>query len=149
MKKKLVMWSAVFVLFLVGCIESKDPNSVKLYQLDPNSKIVKAIDVAASQAEIARAVANALSVWVPGAGIVSIGIGWFAGLWRKLNPVLAKASTKAEKFYGTTTALVSAIEDFKTTNPAEWAKISDHLSGVIGPNTENIIRAIRGLPPKT
>ena len=80
--------------------------------------------------------------------LIGSGLGWLAGLWKKLNPVLKRAERDADTYYGVTNALVSSITELEKSNPKEWKVLTDKLSDLVGDKAKAVIRALRGLPPK-
>jgi hypothetical protein len=144
MKKRILVLSLGAILFVVGCVKTYDSAGKPTVALDPNAgiKIQQGLDVATT------ATTGAGLFW-PGMTGVGLILGWASGLWRKLNPVLSATATKTQKYYDVTNAIVSGIESFKDACPAEWEKLSAQLEKVIGPEAENVIRALRNLPPIT
>jgi len=145
--KKLRKWIriAVFVLVLGigGCQKTQSETGETLYQVDPN--ISSSIETGAETAVSILAILGPL--W-PGLLTIAGGIVGGLGTWRKIKPKLTKAQSESEIYYSTTSSIVTAIEDFKTNYPNEWNDLKIKLIDTIGPNAENVIRAIRGLPAK-
>jgi len=144
--KKTMLWCVVLLslcMACVGCIESTDPETGEtLYNVDPNTAAKVEVGTEAA-VNIATILAAFWPVLLPVAGA---GAGAL-GAWRNMKPKLTEAQTKEELYYKSTASLVSAIETLKVKNPASWEKLKAALA--IGPETENVIRALRGLPPKT
>ena len=97
------------------------------------------------------AVAGASTFWpiaapiFEGIGILLLGIG---GTWLKLRRPLTEAQGEAKQFYGVTAALVESIKQWRLERPEDWKYLEEKLSNAIGDKAENVIRALRGLPPK-
>lgn len=145
MVKKLCMLLLVliFVCCVSGCISKINPETgQKTVSADSNS-VVK-IEVAT---EGAITILGILSAFFPVLIPVTAAAMAVYGTWRKVKPKLTKAQTDAELYHATTSAVVMAIENYKTANPTEWLKLEEKLLGVVGPNANNVIRAIRNLPP--
>jgi len=149
MKKwfKVLLLAVVLSVGLTGCVESTDPASGETqYALDAE----KAAEVE-KYVETGITVLMALSVIWPGlipAGLAAILIGALAA-FRKIKPQLVDAKSEAEQYHSTTASVVAAIEAFKESNPDDWTKLEEKLKKALGPAAENIIRALRGLPPIT
>lgn len=129
MKKWFI--SVVFILFICGCQANPQTGQAEL-KPDVVAAIDKAAEKTSEQLKIWGPAATA--AYPPAAGIVGI-LGLLVGAWQK---------RKSNRAHGTTAALVSGIEEFKDANPTEWKKLKDRLH--IGPEAENVIRAMRGLP---
>jgi hypothetical protein len=130
-----------------GCITGTDPvTGEKTYSVDPN---------AAGKVEaVAQAVGSLTPLLGPTGALVGGVILGAVGAWRKVKPSLTEARTQADHYHAATTATVEALEQFKESSPEAWTKlgelIDDRLSkqGIDPKTIENVIRAIRGLPPK-
>ena len=145
----LVVLSTAMLAVMYGCIQHTDPTTgIKTWVLDPN--VVGTVDTAANAAEQVAPTLIALSVlWPPLAAVGGIILG-VVGMWKKLKPQVAKEQSKAEIAYTATSVLVNVIEDLKS-NKELWALLKPKLQerfGELGTSIENVIRAIRGLPPK-
>jgi hypothetical protein len=129
----------IMLFFCNGCEELKRAASA-----DPNTTL--AIEGAA---EAGVGILQALSVLWPGAAAGAAGLGVALKAWRNAKGKLSESETNSEQYYHATESLVAAIGDYKTANPDKWAEMKGKLEGAIGPEAENVIRAIRGLPAKT
>lgn len=143
MKKLYLVFCLGTILFAVGCVKTIDSSGKPQYSIDPNTgeAVQTGLDVGAATAT------GVSAVW-PFAVPVSIILTALAGIWRKTNPVLAQATTEAQKYFDVTNSIVTGIESFKEVAPEQWEKLSEQLSKAIGPEVENVIRALRNLPPK-
>jgi hypothetical protein len=145
MCRKLIFIMAVLVLF-VGCTTSEQGETV----IDPNF-VVSAEGVVETGAGIAAVLAPLLG---PVSGLVSGGLLTALGLWRKVKPRIMNAETKAEVGYAVSTSLVEAIERLKKESPQDWERLKPLVNKAIAtagmdPKVlDNMIRGIRGLPPK-
>ena len=142
MRKMLII--GCFLLLVGGCVTSIDPETgAKGVSVDPN---------VAAQIEGGSAAAVGIltvlgSMWpilIP----IATGIGGVMGALRTSKPKLVAAQSEASMYYSATEAIVNAIEGFKDVCPDEWKKLEQSLAKSIGPKAENLIRALRGLPPK-
>lgn len=143
MKKKVIM--VIVLLGLVsGCIPVPDPNTGETkYKPDPN--IVSAVE---KTIEVAIGVGTATTPLLPWmAPIVALAAGAYA-TYKRQKPKLVAAETSAAKAHSVTEALVNVLEDFKEQEPEKWKKLKALMSDYVGTETENVIRALRGLPPK-
>lgn len=143
MKKMAIV--IVMILACSGCMKEivTDPNTGETttkYSIDPE----KAGNIE-SGAEAAQGVAGAVGLVYPVGTFIAGIIGTGLALWRKYKPALVQAQKKQELAYNATTSLVGLIEDLKEISPDTWEKLKEKLK--IGPEVENVIRAIRGLPP--
>ena len=147
MKKWIVvlLLAAVLSVGLAGCVKSTDPaTGESQYALDAE----KAAEVE-QYVETGITILMALSVIWPGlipAALLAILIGALAA-FRKVKPQLVEAQTEAQQYYSVTESVVVAIEAFKESNPDDWMKLEEKLKKALGPAGENIIRALRDLPP--
>ena len=145
MRKAKVLLVCLMLGLMVGCVKSTvvDPNTgkeVTTYKLD--STKVEGVENAA---EAAQGIAGASGIiWPIGTAIASI-IGTGLAMWRKYKPKLVAAQTAEELSYTTAETAINVIEDLKEMSPETWEKLKAKIK--IGPEIENAIRAIRGLPP--
>lgn len=151
MRKKLLLWVCVVMIGVgtVGCITEKvtDPNTgivTKVTKLDSNNVIVKNAESGLTVGQMIAAASG--TIWPVGTLIAGI-FGGLLTAWKKYKPLLVTAQSQATQSYNVTASLVEAIEQFKETNPTEWTALKAKLTEAIGPNAENVIRALRGLPP--
>ena len=139
MKKWII--SIVFVLCVLGCTKEINEQGQTTWKLDPirTEQVESAIESGASL----------LSVVYPPAGAAAVAILGALGIWRKkIKPNYEKAKTEANLYHTSTHTLVQVIEAIKKDEPELWEKIEPFMDSRIGTNTENVIRAIRGLPAK-
>lgn len=134
---------------LVGCSMSVDPaTGDKTYAIDPNHP---AVPIAEVVAEGGGAVAPLFGPI--GAAVGSLLLGGL-GVWRKMKPELIKQKTKAQHSHAAAAVTVTAMERWKDEHPDQWAalgeKVTSELSkqGVDPTIVENVIRGLRGKPPK-
>ena len=144
MWKKWILINVV-LLVVAGCVTSLDPETgATLYSLDPN--VVTTIE---PLVEGGLTIGVILATLFPGISIitslVTLATGIF-GTWRKLKPQVTKAQDRATLMHTGVTSLVVAIEELKKASPESWEKLKNKIK--VGPEIENIILAIRGLPPK-
>jgi hypothetical protein len=149
--KPVFLSLVIGLIFMAGCVTYpiKDANGVVVAtrtSLDPNNAAVKAVEPVL---QAGQAVSTGLSVVWPVGTLIAGIFGATLAAWRKYKPLLTIAQTKADQAYNATSAVVTAIEKYKTDNPANWAALQAELEKAVGPTAENIIRAIRGLPAKT
>ena len=141
MKKRILI--VVLLMFMTfGCIKTVTDGKAS-YRVDPN----KAAAVEKT-AEVSVTVMQALTPFFPWLGAVATGVGGGLAVWRQQKPKFIKEQTRADLFHGTAESLVILLEKFKGTNPTEWATLEKILIDKVGPETENVIRGLRGLPPK-
>lgn len=143
MKKMLIVM--IMLLACSGCMKEiiTDPNTGEAttkYSIDAEKA-----EKIESGAEAAQGVAGAVGLVYPVGTFIAGVIGTGLALWRKYKPALIQAQKKEEIAYNATTSLVGLIEDLKEVSPDTWEKLKKKLK--IGPEVENVIRAIRGLPP--
>ena len=126
------------VLVVSGCEELKRAASE-----DPNTTV--AIEGAA---EAGVGILQALAVLWPGAAAGAAGLGVALKAWRNAKKNLAQSETNSEQYYHATESLVQAIGEYRDENPDKWEKLKTTFEATIGPEAENVIRAIRNLPQK-
>lgn len=140
-------WMALLlVLLFAGCTVQNGATTV-----DPN--VVSAIEgIAEGTGTTAVALTPILGPLAAAIGGVILG-----GLrvWRKMKPELMEAKGKQEIAYAATSVLVKSIEQLKKDHPEDWDKHLEPIihkaivtAGMDPKVVENVIRAIRGLPPK-
>ncbi len=138
---RLLIWLAVVlasVLLLLSCEELQRAASA-----DPNTTL--AVEGAA---EAGVGILQALAVLWPGAAAGAAGLTVALKAWRNAKKNLATSETNSEQYYHATEGLVSAIGHYRNENPERWKKLKVKLENAIGPEAENVIRAIRGLPQR-
>lgn len=144
-----IVLALIFVgILFAGCRIVEDQSTgKKTYGLDPNNSIVKVLDAAA---DIGTGVGAALLPFL--GGTTALGLSAAVGVlgaWRKVAPQLKTARTLASQTMATTTALVTAIETFKTMSPDAWTVLGDRIKeelthqGVDAAEIKNIINQIR------
>lgn len=140
--KKARLTICVVGLLLAGCVTSTDPNTgAALYSLDPNAvaSIERYVETGLTLGSVAGAIFPVILPFVTLAGGIFVA-------WKKIKPQVVKAQNRATLMHTGVTSLVVAIEELKKVSPEAWEKLKAEIK--IGPEIENIIRAIRGLPPK-
>lgn len=141
MKKRiLIVMLLMFMTF--GCNKTVTDGKTT-YSVDPN----KSAQIE-EKVEIGAVMLQALTPLLPWAGAVGTAILTGLGVWKVQKPKYITEQTRADLFHSTAESLVTLLEKFKGTNPAEWAALEKILIDKIGPETENAIRGLRGLPPK-
>lgn len=145
--KKMLRWMLICIVLIVGitgCITSTDPaTGEKQISVDPN--VAAQIEVG-TQATVS--ILTILGAFWPILIPIGTGIAAGFGTWVKVKPKLTQAQSEATMYHSATESIVMAIEDFKEKYPEEWDKLKAECLHTIGTNTENIIRALRDLPPK-
>jgi len=131
----LIVVVALLAIGIMGCVTN--PNTGER-EIKP--EVVAKIDAVTIPAEqsIEALAPIAVAIWPPAAGILGI-LGLALGAWNK---------RKASNSYAVTESVVTTLEKWKVDNPEAWATLEAKMSKSIGIDAENIIRAIRGLPPK-
>jgi len=142
MRTVAVKIGIVLLLLVPGCEIVKDGGQ-KIVRIDPN----QAAKVEGA-AEATIGILEALTAIWPVAGIGVAGLGTALAAWRKAKKNLTEKQSESQMYYNATAALVEAIGDYRDANPDKWAKLKKQLEDAIGPEAENVIRAIRGLEPK-
>jgi len=144
MKKLLIcMVLLVVALVVAGCVPGTDPNTgAKTWRFDPN-----AAATAEKYVETGTSIMTVLAPIFPVLYPVLLITGGVLAGWRKMKPKVTKAQNRAELCHTAIESLVVAIEELKEVSPESWEKLKEKIK--VGPEIENIIRAIRLLPPKT
>lgn len=141
MKKWLCI---VMLLCVLGCTKEIGEDGRTTWKLDPirSEQVEKGVESAAK-------LLQALTPFLPHAGVAGTALLAALGIYRKkVKPNFDKAKTEANLYHTSTHTLVEVIEAIKKDEPELWEKIEPFLEGRIGKNTENVIRAMRGLPIK-
>jgi len=142
MKKYLLV---IAFLFCCGCVSTSSGMKV-----DPNA-VAKIEAVTEGGASILVQLAPILGSL---AGLIGGGVLGALQIWRKLKPKILEAQGEAEVSYTVTESLVEAIELLKKEQPEQWKKLGSFIdielksAGIDVKILENVIRGIRGLPPK-
>ena len=141
MKARLII-CMMALLVVVGCVTSIDPvTGETLYGLDPNA--VKIEPVVETVITIGTLLAPLFPMIIPALTLITGGFG----IWLKMKPQITKAQNRATLLHTGVSSLVMAVEELKKISPDGWEKLKTEIK--VGPEIENIIRAIRGLPAKT
>ena len=141
---KKILLSVILLFFVCGCTKEINEQGQATWKLDPvrSEKVEK-------QVESAAGLLTALTPFLPHAGVAATALLTALGVYRtKVKPNFDKARTEANLYHTTTHTLVQVIETIKKDEPELWAKIEPFMDSKIGKNTENVIRAMRGLPVK-
>ena len=140
MKKVIVM--CMMLLVVAGCVSGTDPNTgEKTWHVDPN-----AAATAEKYVETGTSIMTVLAPVFPVLYPVLLITGGVLAAWRKMKPKVTKAQDRATLMHTGVSSLVVAIEELKKASPESWEKLKEEIK--VGPEIENIIRAIRGLPAK-
>lgn len=144
MKKLILITICLAGLMCAGCIKGISESGEKTYALDPNAgvKVEQTIDASLSVATLA----STFFPWL--LTIIAPAVAIY-GTWKRVKPKLVEAQGRADMYYNVTESVVTGIEDYKEANPDERAKLGAILTKFIGPEAENVIRAMRNLPSKT
>lgn len=123
MKRYKVVLFVCICLLIVGCVKSIGPTGEPTYSVDPNAavKIQAGLDSGAILA----------SVFWPAAGVF---IGWLAGLFRQLNPVLSSAKNKAEIQQTVLEAVTKGVEAISGSTPAVAETIKANVKAFLDAN---------------
>jgi len=146
MTTKRIMWLAAIIyigIAVCGCLTEVDPNGVKTVRLDADK-----VEQFEKGAEAGVSIMQALApFWPPAAGL-AVGLAAALAAWRKQKGKLIIQQSETEMYHSAAASLVAAIGDYRNANPQQWAKLKIRLKKAIGPEAENVIRALRGLPEK-
>ena len=152
MKKKFVLLAVLLMLAVGGCVAGTDESGEKTFSIDPNIAEKVEQGVAAGRAVLAILVSLG---WSAG-GVVVGYLGKAIQVWKVVKPKLVKAQSEAEMYHTVAMSSALAIDEFKKEYPDNWESLAGKLDEVkkdiIKPEDqlkiENIIRGLRGLPPK-
>lgn len=146
-KTLCIITAVTWLVPIGGCVTEVDPvTGEKTTSLDPNA-------AATGEAIVEGGIAIAPLFGTAGAAVGGILLG-VLGAWRKIKPSLMTAKTEAEQYHAAASAVVTGLEEFKETNPEAWTQVGKLLSeqmkkqGIDPKTIENVIRALRGLPPR-
>jgi len=137
---------------MAGCRKATDVDTGKeFWTVDPNKaqKFEQVVDTTSQILAI-------LGILWPALLPVGTGIAGALAVWRKYKPKLTQAESEALLYHSLGGIMVDGVEKFKELHPNEakellWAleQIKDKiLSPEERRKIENLIRALRGLPPK-
>lgn len=146
MKKRKIFWFIAIVCasITVGCVQQMDPVTGEQAAVMAPEAVI-AIDTAA---EAAPGIAAMLALFFPALYPVIGVVAGAAGAWGRMRPKVVAAKDEAEIYHAATESLVESIEQYRKEHPELWVHLREKLGGNIGENTEAVIRAMRGLPPK-
>lgn len=138
-------WLIVVMLLCVsGCIAETNEQDETTYRADPCS-----VAKFERSAEGAISLMGILSVFWPALIPVATGAAGIYGTYKKVKPKLDVARTEANLYHTSTHTLVAVIEEVKLKQPELWVKLKPFLEdSQMGRNIENVILALRNLPPK-
>ena len=146
-----LMLIMLMVPALSGCVTEVDPETgQELTRLDPEvaqrvGKVSEAVPAVRQGLDVASI------IWPSAAAVLGV-IGGAVGAAKKASdkykPKLTEAQLRQLQYHNASSAVVKAIEEFKQTNSKDWQSLKKKLTKYIGPEAENVIRAIRGLPAK-
>jgi len=153
-KRMMIVVCGLLCMFICGCTQMQKPQADGTVQtvtvVDPNF-----VDALEALVEGAGQTATGMTpIAGPISGIIGGALLTALGLWRKVKPRIMDAENKAELSHAVSASLVEAIEMFKKDNPGEWAKLEPKIdkalktAGLDPKVIENVIRGLRGLPPK-
>ena len=142
--KKWIM--VLLLVFISGCVYTTDPTGRTAVSIDPNTAAT--IDKIANVAETGVAIGGGVSVIWPPITLICGIIGGLVAMCRNLKPKVTAAISSEAFTYNVASSIVTGIEKFKAVHPESWGMLEDKLRSVIGPEAENFIRGIRGLPEK-
>lgn len=143
-KLRLSIVLMIVPLFLFGCTKETSKDGKVAYKLNPiiSEKIEAPIEAGGKLLE-------ALGPYIPYASTAGLALLSALGIYRTtVKPKFVAAKTEANLFHTGMHTVVMAIEDVKKKEPELWSKLEPFLDSRIGTITDNIIRGLRGLPPK-
>lgn len=152
-KAKMLLGIVVLVcLLVVGCLKSVSPETGEtLHSLDPNT-----VENLQEMGEAGSMILGILSMFWPVLLPIAGYVGGAIRISKKLTPKLIEAQTETQMFHTIASSTILGIEEFKKEYPKEWKELEAELDAfknkVVKPedqlNIENLIRGLRGLPPK-
>lgn len=143
---KQMLLSLLLVLASLSCLKSEDGSVI----VDPNAvaKIEAGVDAGAAMSQLLAPLIG------PFAYLISGGLLTALGIWRRVKPQIMAAKGEAVVANSTSFAIVEAIELLKKDHPETWAQLSPKITEMVAKSgmnptiIENVIRGLRGLPPK-
>jgi hypothetical protein len=160
----IILCFCLVVLSLTGCQsrtrdihgDPNDPNKVTAtvseHRIDPN--VAAKVEGVATVIQVGASAGSGLPVVGPAlgglAGIILAGLT----AYRKYGPVLTQYKSDYEQANAVASASVSTIEELKKLSPETWDNLRKTMSAELGKHgidvaiLENVIRGLRGLPPK-
>lgn len=165
--KRNTFIAIIFILIVIpvtGCQsrlrpihgDPNDPNRVtamaKEHRVDPN--IAARVESVAQVVAVGSSAGSGLPVVGPVlaalAGILTTGLT----LWRRYSPQLTQYRSDYEQANAVASASVATIEELKKLSPETWTKLQTTMQAELSKHginvvvLENVIRGLRGLPPK-
>ena len=141
--KKLILTICI-LLAVTGCVTETASDGTKTVRIDAEKA-----EQFEQGAEAGISIMQALVVVWPGFAVLSATLAGVLGAWRTQKGKLIIAQSETKMYHSVTASLVGAIDDYREAYPANWGKLRTQLADTIGPEGENIIRALRDLPAKT
>ncbi len=157
-RKGILMWCLWLAMMLgltlgmASCRKVTDVDTGKqFWTVDPNKaqKIEQGVDA------VSRILAILGILW-PVLLPVGTGVAGALAVWGKYKPQLTQAESETLLYHTLGSVTVDGLEKFKELYPEEWKKLLAEMEAVKGKilspeerrKIENLIRALRGLPPK-
>jgi hypothetical protein len=125
--KKIYLIS-IMVLLFVGCtVEQKE----KFVEPEVQAKIVETLDTTEDVGGVLVALGALWPALIP-IGTLVIGA---AGMAKKVRPRLVEAESNTEALQ----TIVSSIDEFKESNPIDWASLKKVFHNRFSPHTSEIV----------
>lgn len=151
LSKFLIIASICIFMFIPACITETMPDGTKTHRADPC-----AVDAITKGGDTAVGIMTLLSPFFPWLIPVTTLTAGVIGTLKTQKPKLVKAQTRSKMFHTVASSAVLAIDTLAKTNPEATAALLKEMERVknkiVSPEDraaiENIIRALRGKPPK-
>lgn len=146
LRKRYFVWSLLVIItsITLGCVRTLNPDTGQP-EMKLSQEAATKIDAVTEAAPGVLTLLGAFfPVLLPFAG-VAVGVG---GTWKRMKPKVTVAQSEARQYHAVSESLVQTIEEYKRDYPEHWEKLRIKVDRNVGANTEAVIRALRGLPPK-
>jgi hypothetical protein len=139
------------MLMLPACVRTVNPDGTTTLSADPC-----AVDAITEGGDAAVGIMTVLTPFFPWLAPIAAATAGIVGTIKIKKPQLVKAQTRQKMFHTVASSAVLAIDNLAKTNPDLTAKLLAEMevikTKIVSPEDraaiENVIRALRGKPPK-
>jgi hypothetical protein len=142
--------AALLTMFCVvfnGCIQGTAADGTPTTSVDPNvfAMAEKGVQAGLDIGAVLLPVLFPAALPILGYVAAALRVG------RKLKPRIVSAEVKTERYHLAASALVTAVDEFRKSYPKDWSKLGDKIAKTLNVekrDVENVVRGLRGKPPK-
>ena len=154
--KFLIICSVCMLMLLPSCVREQKVDQATGQTTTVVSADPCAIDTLVKGGDMAVGIMTLLTPFFPYLAPITTGVAGIVLTLKQQKPKLVKAQTKQKMYHTVASSAVLAIDNYAKANPAQVASLLEEMERVknriISPedraSIENVIRALRGKPPK-